>query len=93
MLAALVQGLTVNKESQLRYIFHLMNYTVVRMPACICTQPETKLLCFCGHSFFTIQRGWTALKEASFNGHKKVVEVLLKAGANPNLQDKVRTER
>ena len=40
---------------------------------------------------FTIQNGWTALKRASFNGHHKVVELLLRAGANPDLLDKVRT--
>ena len=40
---------------------------------------------------FTIQDGWTALKQASFKGHHKVVELLLGAGANPDLQDKVRT--
>ena len=39
----------------------------------------------------TIQDGWTALKQASFRGHHKVVEVLLRSGANPNLQDKVST--
>ena len=38
----------------------------------------------------TIQNGWTALKQASFKGHHKVVELLLGAGANPDLQDKVR---
>ena len=36
-----------------------------------------------------IQDGYTALTEASFNGHQKVVELLLRAKANPNLQDKV----
>ena len=40
---------------------------------------------------FTIQDGWTALKQASFNGHHKVVELLLGAGANSDLQNKVRT--
>ena len=40
---------------------------------------------------FTIQNGWTALEKASFNGHHKVVELLLGAGANPDLQNKVRT--
>ena len=39
----------------------------------------------------TIQDGWTALELASNKGHHKVVELLLGAGANPNLQDKVRT--
>ena len=39
----------------------------------------------------TIQDGWTALKVASDSGHHKVVELLLGAGANPDLQDKVRT--
>ena len=38
----------------------------------------------------TIQNGWTALEQASFKGHQKVVELLLGAGANPDLQDKVR---
>ena len=38
----------------------------------------------------TIQDGWTALKSASNKGHHKVVEVLLGAGANPDLQSKVR---
>ena len=38
----------------------------------------------------TIQNGVTALKQASSKGHHKVVEVLLGAGANPDLQDKVR---
>ena len=39
----------------------------------------------------TIQDGFTALENASYNGHHKVVELLLGAGANPDLQDKVRT--
>ena len=39
----------------------------------------------------TIQDGDTALERASFIGHHKVVELLLGAGANPDLQDKVRT--
>ena len=39
----------------------------------------------------TIQDGWTALKSASNNGHHKVVELLLGGGANPDIQDKVRT--
>ena len=39
----------------------------------------------------TIQNGVTALEQASFKGHHKVVEVFLGAGANPDLQDKVRT--
>ena len=38
----------------------------------------------------TIQNDWTALKQASRKDHQKVVEVLLRAGANPDLQNKVR---
>ena len=38
-----------------------------------------------------MQDGWVALKQASRRGHHKVVEVLLRAGANPNLQNKVST--
>ena len=39
----------------------------------------------------TIQYGGTALGQASFKGHHKVVEVLLGTGAKPDIQDKVRT--
>ena len=38
------------------------------------------------------QTGSTALGRASFNGHHEVVECLLIAGANPDIQDEVRTE-
>ena len=44
----------------------------------------------CGYSHSVIQNGSTALRESSINGHYKVVELLLGAGANPDLQDKVR---
>ena len=37
-----------------------------------------------------IQNGQTALNQASFNGNHKIVECLLKAGANPDMQDEVR---
>ena len=40
----------------------------------------------------TIQNGVTALQQASNEGRQKVVELLLVAGANPDLQNKVRTE-
>ena len=59
---------------------------------------ELNLRCYCraisymvalAHS--TIQDGDTALRESSINGHHKVVELLLGAGANPDLQNKVRT--
>ena len=43
------------------------------------------------HTHSTIQDGWTALEAASSKGYHKVVEVLLGAGANPDLQDEVRT--
>ena len=36
-----------------------------------------------------VQDGQTALQQASIKGHHNVVEFLLGAGANPNLQDKV----
>ena len=49
---------------------------------------EPILVCV-AHS--TIQDNWTALKQASFLSHQKVVELLLQAGANPDLQDKVST--
>ena len=39
----------------------------------------------------TIQNGWTALQQASNLDHQKVVELLLRAGAKPDLQDKVGT--
>ena len=39
---------------------------------------------------FTIQNGDTALDQASIKGHHKVVELLLEAGANPNVQGKVK---
>ena len=51
---------------------------------------EKAISCSYNHPF-TIQDGLTALNQASFNGHHKVVELLLGAGANPDLQDKVRT--
>ena len=37
-----------------------------------------------------MQDGETALEQASMKGHQKVVERLLRAGTNPDLQDKVR---
>ena len=38
----------------------------------------------------TIQDGAVALGRASMNGHQEVVDVLLRAGANPDVQEKVR---
>ena len=47
---------------------------------------------FCvSNSHSTMQDGWTSLHQATFNGHHRVVELLLGAGANPDLQDMVRT--
>jgi len=39
---------------------------------------------------FFPQRGYSALITASDLGHKSAVEILLKAGANPNLKTYVR---
>ena len=39
-----------------------------------------------------IQNGLTALGLASFSNHHEIVECLLRAGANPDLQDEVRME-
>ena len=39
-----------------------------------------------------VQDGETALERASIHGHQKVVELLLGAGANPDLHDKVKVE-
>ena len=47
------------------------------------------LSCSYAHHF-SVQDCYTALRTASFNGHNKVVEVLIGVGANPDLQDKVR---
>ena len=44
-------------------------------------------------TLFAIQDGHTALRTASFNGHQKVLELLLGAGANPDLQDKVTAQQ
>ena len=44
----------------------------------------------CFYLSITIQNGETALDRASYEGHHKVVELLLGAGTNPDLQDKVR---
>ena len=38
---------------------------------------------------FIIQNGGTALARAAYNSHEQVVDVLLKAGAKPDIQDKV----
>ena len=36
-----------------------------------------------------IQDGWTALAVAASEGYEQVVDLLLKAGAKPDIQDKV----
>ena len=63
-----------------------ISYQGVLIPAVILEPSHVVALT---HS--TIQDGWTALQLASNRGHQKVVEVLLGAGANPNIQDKVST--
>ena len=42
------------------------------------------------HPLFPIQNGQTALIGASGNGNIQIVDSLLKAGAQPDIQDKVR---
>ena len=36
-----------------------------------------------------VQAGYTALMMATINGHDGIVDLLVKAGANPDVQDKV----
>ena len=68
-----------------------------RSPLLLCRHSRcTAVNCYCttiscGCSRSTIQDGQTALEAASVEGHHKVVEILLGAGANPDLQDKVMT--
>jgi len=68
---------------------------IATVPSLKCFLPPVLLLSVyskdLSRSHSTIQDGWTALKQASFSGHKKVVELLLGAGANPDLQNKVST--
>lgn len=40
--------------------------------------------------FPPVQRGWTSLMKASFEGHEKIVEVLLVGGAKPDSSGVVR---
>ena len=40
--------------------------------------------------FTVVQRGWTSLMKASFEGHEKIVEVLLIGGAQPDNSGVVR---
>ena len=44
-------------------------------------------------TLFALQDGHTTLRTAGFNGHHKVVELLLGAGANPDLLVKVTTQQ
>ena len=41
------------------------------------------------HVHYTSQDGWTALIQASFNGHHKVVVLLTNAGAAVDVQNEV----
>ena len=36
-----------------------------------------------------MQDGWTALTWAAYQGYQEVVNILLNAGANPDIQDQV----
>ena len=46
--------------------------------------------CVCNNNTLSPQDGETSLFAASISGHQKVVEILLAAGANPDLQKTVR---
>ena len=68
-----------NRDTNLKFRCTVSNY-YSKAVSCIVTITH-----------LTIQDGHTALRTSSFNGHHKVVELLLGAGANPDLQGKVRT--
>jgi len=74
-------------------------HCVTTVPSLKCFLPPVLPLSVCskailvGLTHSTIQDGETALEQASFKGHQKVVELLLGAEANPDLQDKVSTDR
>jgi ankyrin repeat protein len=36
-----------------------------------------------------MQDGWTALALAAYNGYTQIVQILLKAGASPDIQGQV----
>ena len=72
--------LTVMYKSLLANYFNTdINRTVIGQPSHVVTITHS-----------TIQSGWTALQQASREGHQKVVELLLGAGAKPDLQNMVR---
>ena len=72
-------------------------HCVATVPSLKCFLPPVLLLSvyskaiLVGLTHSIIQDGLTALQQASFKGHQKVVELLLGAEANPDLQDKVST--
>ena len=40
----------------------------------------------------TLQKGWTPIKIASYNGHSDTVKMLVDNGADVNIADKVRSQ-
>ena len=76
------------------YVYTVLLLTV---PSLKCFLPPVLLLSVYSKAILvalthsTIQDSWTALERASFNGHQKVVELLLEAEANPDLKNKVST--
>ena len=69
----------------------LLSYFNLKFKCTVSNCHSKAVSCIVTITLFALQNGQTALTIASSKGHHKVVELLLGAGANPDLQDKVRT--